>query len=93
MFDNLIDLNNTVTCYFMYLIGQSSQGGSELALGIFFYRTDPLDEDKKDPWQEDRIWCSKKPLLIDSQKMWSQFTSKRDGYGTKCITHPSLLFY
>ena len=36
MFDNLIDLNNTVTCYFMYLIGQSSQGGRELALGIFF---------------------------------------------------------
>jgi len=47
MFDNLKDLNNTVTCYFMYLIGQSSKSGSELALGIFSTELTHLVKTKK----------------------------------------------
>ena len=48
MFDNHTDLNNTVTCFFMHLIGLKVKVAANEPLKFFFYRTDPLDEDKKD---------------------------------------------
>ena len=67
MFDNHTDLNNTVTCYFMHLIGLKVKVAANGPLNFFSTELSPaLDEDKKDRWQEKRIWYSKKPLLIDS---------------------------